>query len=54
MAKTTAERQQRFRKRNLVTLAATPESIAKKLGAMEDKAKLHKIVALLLRQLKTG
>jgi hypothetical protein len=52
MAKTTAERQRDFAKRNLVVLTATAEIIAKKLGAMEDKVKLRKIIALLLRQEK--
>jgi hypothetical protein len=50
MAKTTAERQRDFAKRNLVVLTGTAESITKKLGAMDDQAKLRKIVTLLLRQ----
>ena len=52
MAKSNAERQRVFVKRNRVVLTATAEVIAKKLAGMADQTKLRKVVALLLRQLE--
>jgi hypothetical protein len=46
-----AETQARWRKRNLITLTANAYEIVNRLAAMEDRAKLALIVALLNKQL---
>jgi len=52
MALSNAKRQQRWRERNLIQLTADAREIARKLAAMDDRAKLAQIVALLNARLK--
>jgi hypothetical protein len=49
MPLTSAEKQARYRDRNMVLLTADAPSIVGKLMEMEDQAKLIQIVALLKR-----
>jgi hypothetical protein len=51
MALTNAEHQRRWRKRNLVSLTADAHEIARRLVAMDDRAKLALIIGLLNKQL---
>jgi hypothetical protein len=52
MAFTNAQKQARFRKRNLVILTGSAEDIAKKLIGMADQDKLRKVYRLLGRHVK--
>jgi hypothetical protein len=52
MALTNAEKQQRWKERNQVALTWDADDIAAKLIAMEDQAKLRKIVSYLKDHLK--
>jgi hypothetical protein len=47
MALSNAERQQRWQKRNLISLTADAREIARRLAAMDDQSKLAQIVVLL-------
>jgi hypothetical protein len=51
MALSNAEKQRRYRNRNLVSLTAGPHEIVRKLTAMDDRVKLALIVTLLNQQL---
>jgi hypothetical protein len=51
MPLTSAEKQARYRKRNVVLLTADAHAIADKLMAMEDQAKLIQVVGLLKNRL---
>jgi hypothetical protein len=49
-----AEKQARWRKRNVIVLTASPFEIVRRLVAMEDQVSLRLIVALLNKHLKPG
>src|SRR5262249_25544907 len=51
MALTNAEKQARWRKRNLIALTANAREIARRLATMDDQVKLAQIVGLLNKQL---
>jgi hypothetical protein len=52
MPLTNAEKQRRFRKRNLVILTGSAEDIAKKLIGRADQDKLRKVYRLLGKHVK--
>ena len=52
MPLTNAQKQARWRERNVITLSAPAEEIADKLTATADPGKLHKLAALLNHHLK--
>jgi hypothetical protein len=52
MPLTSAEKQARYRARNMILLTADARAIADKLMAMEDRAKLVQVVALLRNRLE--